>query len=125
MRPQPDESGLPQPGLSQTGPLPDLLPVPLVPRVALATLQRTARGFSVLAVTKSRQSGKTTDGALRVARQDCTDWLGPVRRWRQAVGVEAADPLWVCGCDDSHQRADHAALGWCDLVQPASWSGLE
>ena len=130
MRPQPNESGLPQPGLSQTGlpqpdPLPDLLPASLVPRVALATLQRTARGFSVPAVTGSRQSGKTTNGALRAAREDCTDGLGPVRRWRQAVGVEAGDPLRVCGCDDSHQRADHAVPSWCDLAQHASWSGLE
>ena len=97
----------------------------MLARSALNTLLLLARGFPVLAVTGPRQSGKTTDGALRVAREDCTDWLGPVRRWRQAVGVEAADPLWVCGCDDSHQRADHAVLGWCDLVQPASWSGLE
>ena len=49
-----------------------------------------------------------------------SDWLGPVRRWRQAVGPEAADPLLVYGGDDSHQRADHAVLSWRDLAQPPS-----
>ena len=121
MRPQPIEPAPYQPGLPQPGPL----PAPLVPRVALSTLRRRARGFSPLAVTGSRQSGKTTDGALRVAETDCTDWLGPVRRWHQAVGVEAADPLRVYGGNDSHQRADHAVPSWRDLAQPASWSGLK
>ena len=54
-----------------------------------------------------------------------SDWLGPVRRWRQAVGAEAADPLLVYGGDDSHQRADHAVLSWRDLAQPQSWGALE
>ena len=54
-----------------------------------------------------------------------SDWLGPVRRWRQAVGAEAADPLLVYGGDDSHQRADHAVLSWRDLAQPHSWVALE
>jgi predicted AAA+ superfamily ATPase len=43
------------------------------------------------------------------------DWLGPVRRWCQAVGAEAAAPLLVYGGDASHARADHQVLSWQDL----------
>ena len=53
-----------------------------------------------------------------------SDWLTPVRRWRQAVGGEAADPLLVYGGNDSHARADHAVLSWRDLGRPATWAGL-
>ena len=42
-----------RPTLLQLNPL----PYPLVPRLAVATLQRMARGFPVLAVTGPRQSG--------------------------------------------------------------------
>ena len=45
-------------------PNPHPLPSPLVPRLAVATLQRMARGFPVLAVTGPRQSGKTTVARL-------------------------------------------------------------
>ena len=47
-----------------TLPQPNPLPSPLVPRLAVATLQRMARGFPVLAVTGPRQSGKTTAARL-------------------------------------------------------------
>ncbi len=52
------------------------------------------------------------------------DWLTPARRWRQAVGAEAADPLLVYGGDDSHARADHAVLSWRDVARPATWAAL-
>ncbi len=53
-----------------------------------------------------------------------SDWLGPVRRWRQAVGAEAADPLLVFGGEPSHTRADHVVLSWRDVGQPMAWQGL-
>lgn len=43
------------------------------------------------------------------------DWLGPVRRWRQAAGAVAADPVLVYGGDLSVRRADHHQMGWRDL----------
>ncbi len=43
------------------------------------------------------------------------DWLGPVRRWCQAAGSDAARPLLVYGGDHSHQRPDHRVLSWQDL----------
>ena len=43
------------------------------------------------------------------------DWLGPARRWCQAVGREAAAPVLVFGGDSSHQRSDHQVLSWRDL----------
>jgi hypothetical protein len=43
------------------------------------------------------------------------DWLGPVRRWRQAVGAEAAPPVLVYGGDASHEHGDHQVLSWRDL----------
>jgi hypothetical protein len=46
------------------------------------------------------------------------DWLAPARRWRQAVGAEAAPPLLVYGGDSSLERADHAVLSWRDLGRP-------
>jgi predicted AAA+ superfamily ATPase len=43
------------------------------------------------------------------------DWLGPARRWCQAVGAEAAAPVLVYGGDGSHMRDDHQVLSWQDL----------
>lgn len=43
------------------------------------------------------------------------DWLVPVRRWRQAAGASAAEPLLVYGGDSSHERPDHRVLSWQDL----------
>ena len=43
------------------------------------------------------------------------DWLGPARRWCQAVGAEAAAPVLVYGGDSSHARVDHQVLSWQDL----------
>ena len=43
------------------------------------------------------------------------DWLGPARRWCQAVGADAAPPLLVYGGDHSHDRPDHRVLSWQDL----------
>jgi predicted AAA+ superfamily ATPase len=47
------------------------------------------------------------------------DWLAPARRWRQAVGTEAAPPVLVYGGDDSHDRADHRVLSWRDIGRPS------
>lgn len=43
------------------------------------------------------------------------DWTGPVRRWCQAAGPDAAQPLLVYGGDHSHLRPDHQVLSWHDL----------
>lgn len=47
-----------------------------------------------------------------------TDWLGPVRRWRQAVGPEAADPTVLYGGEHSYRRDDHRVLSWRHLGRP-------
>jgi predicted AAA+ superfamily ATPase len=52
------------------------------------------------------------------------DWMGPARRWRQAVGAEAVDPVLVWGGETSHARADHTVLSWRDLGRPAAWGAL-
>jgi predicted AAA+ superfamily ATPase len=44
-----------------------------------------------------------------------SDWLKPVRRWRELVGAQAADPVLVYGGDSSHARADHSVLSWRDV----------
>ena len=49
-----------------------------------------------------------------------TDWLGPARRWCQAVGPEAAPPVLVYGGASSHARSDHQVLSWQDLGLAAS-----
>lgn len=43
------------------------------------------------------------------------DWLAPVRRWCQAAGPDAAEPLLVYGGTHSHRRPDHRVLSWQDL----------
>lgn len=43
------------------------------------------------------------------------DWMAPARRWCQAVGAEAAEPVLVYGGNSSHARADHRVLSWQDL----------
>ena len=43
------------------------------------------------------------------------DWLAPVRRWRQAAGPQAADPILAYGGDESYRREDHAVLNWREL----------
>lgn len=43
------------------------------------------------------------------------EWMAPARRWRQAVGDEAAPPLLVYGGDLGFERDDHGVLGWRDL----------
>jgi hypothetical protein len=45
--------------------------------------------------------------------------MTPARRWREAVGNEAAPPLLVYGGDLSFERADHDVLGWRDLGRAA------
>lgn len=47
------------------------------------------------------------------------DWLAPMRRWRELVGAEAAEPVLVYGGDSSHRRDDHHVLSWHDLGLPA------
>jgi hypothetical protein len=54
-----------------------------------------------------------------------SDWMAPARRWRQAVGAEAVDPVLVWGGDTSHARADHIVLSWRDLGLPAAWSAWQ
>lgn len=49
-----------------------------------------------------------------------SDWLAPARRWRQAVGAEAAPPVLVYGGDISHEREDHHVLSWRELGMPTS-----
>jgi uncharacterized protein len=44
-----------------------------------------------------------------------SDWLGPLRRWRDAAGPEAADPIVLYGGDQSFERDDHRALSWRHL----------
>ena len=44
-----------------------------------------------------------------------SDWLKPARRWREAVGAEAADPLLVYGGESSQERADHIVMSWRDM----------
>jgi predicted AAA+ superfamily ATPase len=41
-----------------------------------------------------------------------SEWLQPVRRWRQAAGAGTAPPLLVYGGEASAQREDHAVLSW-------------
>jgi uncharacterized protein len=43
------------------------------------------------------------------------DWLAPARRWRQAAGANAAQPVLLYGGESSHQRTDHTVLSWRDL----------
>ena len=43
------------------------------------------------------------------------DWLAPARRWRGAVGTEAADPVLVYGGRASRATADHQVLSWQHL----------
>ena len=43
------------------------------------------------------------------------DWLAPARRWRQAAGPQAADPILVYGGDQSYGREDHRVLSWRQL----------
>ncbi len=43
------------------------------------------------------------------------DWLGAVRRWCQAAGAAAAQPLLVSGGAHSQARPDHRVLSWQDL----------
>ena len=52
------------------------------------------------------------------------DWMDAARRWRQAAGAQAADPLLIWGGEASHTRADHLALSWRDLGRPEQWGGL-
>lgn len=49
-----------------------------------------------------------------------SDWLRPVRRWREAAGEVAAPPLLLYGGDDSHEQADHLVLSWRDLGRAAA-----
>ncbi len=44
-----------------------------------------------------------------------TSWLTPARRWRDAAGTSAAEPLLVYGGSSSLVRADHRVLSWQDL----------
>ncbi len=44
-----------------------------------------------------------------------SDWAGPLRRWAQSVGDEAAPPVVVYGGPHSVERADHSLLSWRDL----------
>jgi len=43
------------------------------------------------------------------------DWMAAARRWCQAVGAEAAEPVLVYGGNSSHARVDHRVLSWQDL----------
>ena len=43
------------------------------------------------------------------------DWLASARRWRQAAGPQAADPILVYGGDQSCRREDHMVLSWRQL----------
>ena len=47
------------------------------------------------------------------------DWLTPARRWRQAAGALAADPILVYGGEQSHARDDHQVLSWRQVGLPA------
>ena len=49
-----------------------------------------------------------------------SDWLAPVRRWRQAAGVSAAPPVLVYGGDASHAREDHFVQSWRDVGRAES-----
>jgi hypothetical protein len=40
------------------------------------------------------------------------DWLGPLRKWRAAVGPAAADPVVVYGGEFNLTQADHHLMGW-------------
>lgn len=42
-------------------------------------------------------------------------WLGAVRRWCQAAGAAAAQPLLVYGGAHSQARPDHRGLSWQNL----------
>ena len=48
------------------------------------------------------------------------DWLDAARRWRSAVGPEAAPTVLLYGGDSSHERADHRVLSWRDLGRRAA-----
>jgi predicted AAA+ superfamily ATPase len=45
-------------------------------------------------------------------------WLGPVRRWADLVGNEAADPVLVYGGDEGHRGADHEVISWRTVGLP-------
>ena len=85
-------------------PLP--LPAPLVPRVALVTLRRMARGFPVLAVTGPRQSGKTTLARLAFPQLPY-------------VNLEDADTRDLALADPRRFFARHAQGAILDEVQRA------
>ena len=43
------------------------------------------------------------------------DWLEPARRWRRAVGTEAAPPVLLYGGDASFEQEDHHVMSWREL----------
>ena len=44
-----------------------------------------------------------------------TDWLTPMRRWRELAGAGVAAPLVVYGGDSGHRQADYQLMGWREM----------
>lgn len=70
------------------------------------------------------QQGRLHAVEVKSGTTYAADWMNAARRWRQAAGAQAADPLLIWGGDTSHARGDHVALSWRDLGRPEHWRGL-